>query len=1586
MADKITKIGSSYDMVSIMREIGANYFGSDLSEQRIGMFGYLTESAANMFGAAILDASNRQQEYNTCTAKKRSTLLYDGAKLDINIDNATPNKMTAYVGVLTNNITNPSHKGGFGTPISGTNKNNPDYLLVIEKDAVINIANYDFMFEHDIQIKASYNQVTKSYSYSVRYLFEGDVDKTSLTGEYTIPRYNTAYDADDKYIQSYVQNYSKDISILLFKIDLVQISKESTIYSIVKNDIVSLTGLDFPFSNELSHFNIFYRKNGTSGWQNILPVPIYQSDNMYTEDVIFYETLHDEKKIRLTMSDFVPAYNSEIRVDIYNTMGSEVNDLIYSGDGSDITITLNTLDERHSYTGLELNCNPISSAYGGSDTPTLEELRTKVITAKSSVNSIDTNYDLINFMKSRDDTNDCIFVKKRNDIIERRYSCFMIPRLIKKDIIPTSTLDLCVPNFDSTIDTENHTYYEFIQANNTETYTDPLFYSISDESFVGSRYNIDNKGESDKGVDFYSINESPYTYNSPRHLSDTLIAKSYNQYSIGSNSYTKAKQYVSLEKYFNDEGISYDKYKTLLDDVKSLSFKNPIENISSVTKYKLKYSNTKLSQNSLYYDLLSRRFVTETSLDKDSNDLNLILNKYKLRGKIYNREINEAGLYLADNDDNPSYYYNPLKTYNTSDLFFAVSDINGKYVMSNGKYYDDSTSEADRYSIISITSTDYSLSYDLDKSDIVNYNTSEACLLIKTIENGYTIYVSPYSNRRRYSFIDMNIDNNNDPMLVDQSYTTNESYYYNIPKMASKESIYNKNGMFIRLNDCVNGYSDSELNEYMRSEMSTYYTTTLDTETTVDGLFIFMCTNDMNNKDISYYYKYLDNVTIKDIPLYTAMSHKEIGYNRVIENKYLYYITDVDSEDSNNVYTHRKLYYRITKNSHDDIGSYIYDADNKIYIKQIDDYTIDGIIFSMDSNKNKVNLTIKSGTPLVLKKDIANNKSVSLDTSFDKTKPSYRYPITSIDEFYTKNNYSDEGVKFNTNNSLMILNMNETITNSNGEIIDKYVIDQNRGLYWAKDGASLENTMKVFSLPYTIVYNVQNQIASFFLTSISRDVNMNMVEEEVNTTVNFSIDTIHIERNSSLEDESAYNISVTIMTNGDISNAKLAKEIDSGTITESNIGQTAGTIMLKGFIYDNSNTLVGYFDFDHDTTVSNSTEDMFTFKGKIKIDDSISSTYFTAMKNMYSIKGLECDINNESSFTYHETEYWLPDNVNYEDKFLNLRIENLKIGIGCYYLDRSIKMDDIISIDTSEMEIKPIISNTYNKDIMVSTVGHGILSYPQFAVKLKYETTEGPKEVIDKYILTNVYDNSIDLINIYTDMSNFVKSSVQIHEIVEDGKTIEMIHFTDIPVLQFSQSLSDAISDRITNVIYDTNENLMDLSNRITNSFSIDYKFFRTYGPCRYFKLKSLNSDKTSKNDEGKSLGNLDIKIKFSLLIKQNLSISDNEVVSQLKSYIKTRIEELNNETNEDDYTIYISNIITDIENEFNDYVRSIELVSINDDIDPEFNSSYRIIEYNKPNFDDVEYYNSTNSNDIKEYIPEYINVPLNNITIDIRR
>ena len=71
----------------------------------------------------------------------------------------------------------------------------------------------------------------------------------------------------------------------------------------------------------------------------------------------------------------------------------------------------------------------------------------------------------------------------------------------------------------------------------------------------------------------------------------------------------------------------------------------------------------------------------------------------------------------------------------------------------------------------------------------------------------------------------------------------------------------------------------------------------------------------------------------------------------------------------------------------------------------------------------------------------------------------------------------------------------------------------------------------------------------------------------------------------------------------------------------------------------------------------------------------------------------------------------------------------------------------------------------------------------------------------------------------------------------------------------------------------------------------------------------------------------------------------------------------------------------TDIESKFDDYVRSIELVSING-----LDSSYRIIYYDSPNLTSMDYANNINGETIKEYVPEYINVPLNNININVRR
>lgn len=1099
MAENITKIASSYDMVDIMRDIAKNYFDADLSEQRIGMFGYTTEAMANMFGATILDASNRQQEYSVYTAKKRSTLLYEGAKYDVNVDNANPNRMSAYVGILTSSIINPASKGGFGTPDYTNDRNNPNYTLVIEKGTIYNIANYNFMVEHDILISATYTSSNK-YTYSVRYLFEGDIDKTSdqsnYPNGYIVPRAVTAYDYTDKYIQSYIKNYSDSLNILLFKVNLVQVTKKSSEYHIVKNDMVSLTGLEFDYDNQLSHFNIYYRKNNNSDWVNVLTVPYYLSDETYDEDIIYYEVLHDERKIKISMTDFVPAYNSDIRVEIYSTSGSEVNGLEYNGNGSDITISMNSIDERHSYVGLQLNCMPISSAIGGSDVPTLEELRKKVIIARSTSNSISTETDLVNYMNSIDTTNDYVFIKKRNDILERRYSCYTIPRMIQKDIIPSSTLNLCIPNFIS--------------------------------------------------------------------------------------------EYES-----NDELLS-------------------------------------------------------------------------------------------------------------------------------------------------------------------------------------------------------NIDSEN-----------------NIP----------------------------------------------------------------------------------------------------------------------------------------------------------------GIVFS-SNNKNKT-VTIKAGTPFVLKNEIENyakshkgdnNKIPILDNS------KYAIPINILNNYYYSDYKDTDEIHncdiFDHDNSLIALDMSEkyTYNKSDGEQVDEYKFKVGpKGIYYTIDNTLLEDNIKVYTSPYTILYDITNRLPSFYNSSISESLPMNMIDENKEAVVNFSIDSLDISRNTISENQmdsnDGYLLSLTLIANGDISYAQF------GEASYVNSGPMKNSIIVKGIIYKASSgndQTIGYIDFEYDEKSSNVDSNMFKFKGYIKIDDSLSQSESSFMTKITNIHGSKSQYGNIAE---------LIDNTgNVKDEMAFIPINDLRISIGCYYLNRTynnINYDEITSIETNDV-IMPVLTDDHV--LSQEAISDTKYRYYKYTNTCKYNNIE----CIENYVLTNVYDNSANLIDLYTDMSKHLKSVSSELSNIENDIELKAIHFSEVPVIKYSSLLNTEINTRVVNIINNTHETLSNLTYLITNNFGIDYKFFRTYGPCQYFKLQSMT------NNEYKNLGNLDIKIRFSALIKTSINISENDILSRLKTYIKSRIEEFNNNAENSDYTMYLSNIITDIENEFNNYIRSIELVSINNE-----SSDYRILKYNKPDISD---HSENASNDAVKYIPEYINVPIENITIDVRR
>ena len=236
--------------------------------------------------------------------------------------------------------------------------------------------------------------------------------------------------------------------------------------------------------------------------------------------------------------------------------------------------------------------------------------------------------------------------------------------------------------------------------------------------------------------------------------------------------------------------------------------------------------------------------------------------------------------------------------------------------------------------------------------------------------------------------------------------------------------------------------------------------------------------------------------------------------------------------------------------------------------------------------------------------------------------------------------------------------------------------------------------------------------------------------------------------------------------------------------------------------------------------------------------------------------------------------------------------------------------------------------------------------------------------------MTNLYTNSSDLIDIYIDMSYIVRVSTNL----STSGNKNYIYFKDVPLLQYSKSIDSKIVERIIDIITDTKVHLDDLNTRLHDSFSIDYKFFRTYGPCQYFKMK-----KTDQKAIPKDLDSLDISLELNAIIKPGITATDSEIVSQMKNFLKPYVEKLNGE--DDDYTIYMSNIITELEKNFSDILKSVDLVKLNNEDD-----SYRVLYYDKPDIGN--YYDQLNNGRdmIKNYVPEYLNLPLENITINIIR
>ncbi len=222
------------------------------------------------------------------------------------------------------------------------------------------------------------------------------------------------------------------------------------------------------------------------------------------------------------------------------------------------------------------------------------------------------------------------------------------------------------------------------------------------------------------------------------------------------------------------------------------------------------------------------------------------------------------------------------------------------------------------------------------------------------------------------------------------------------------------------------------------------------------------------------------------------------------------------------------------------------------------------------------------------------------------------------------------------------------------------------------------------------------------------------------------------------------------------------------------------------------------------------------------------------------------------------------------------------------------------------------------------------------------------------YTLTNTYTLNKEKINLTMPL-NMLKSNSKYRK-----KINEDFHYIDIKAVPLIRAYDVNDYDRfmyLLNMLDTQYAYMTDIIDKKTNNYSVDMKFFNSYG-------KSVNF---GVDDELKDLDYVNCKIHFKLAtyIVPNIE----ELIRDMKIFIKEYFEDINTGSLN---AIYISNLIQSLENNFKE-IKYLKFVKLNN-----YDSSVQNIENRTVDL------NILTKEDRLQYVPEFLNIELDDIIIEL--
>lgn len=421
----------------MINEIAPKFFDvSNLSLLNVGQFGMNN----HVIGTVIEDQFEVVDRYVNEILPQKANLpdfIYANAALyGIEDFLARPSKSSMLLYIKESDILKKSTYRQFGKSVMVAGKSSyVEYRdFRIDSDMQIFVDNAQYSIPYDINIQVS--EINRNGQKENSYIATWVMDSVNSIAEISNP-----------YIKIYRATYDNDIWIVL-KLDIYQYSRKVYTEPILTNSKLNIPYFETLYSDQLCNFEVFYQAPGSTEWIQL--EKRLDSSIPVTTPFIYYKIIDDET-VRFSFANddryFVPDYNSNIQVRMYETLGKDGDFKLLDGEGGIVpSISLYTKNEELAYNRSTIVMGLIGTdSTGGRSKLSVQDIKDLTCEKVLTIDSITTDTDLMMFSKNYAavyQTNP-VFIKYRDDPAGREYGCFI--RLDDGvDIFPTNTPDLLV--------------------------------------------------------------------------------------------------------------------------------------------------------------------------------------------------------------------------------------------------------------------------------------------------------------------------------------------------------------------------------------------------------------------------------------------------------------------------------------------------------------------------------------------------------------------------------------------------------------------------------------------------------------------------------------------------------------------------------------------------------------------------------------------------------------------------------------------------------------------------------------------------------------------------------------------------------------------------------------------------------------------------------------------------------------------------------------------------------------------------------------------------------------------------------------